>query len=371
MTWVRLDDDFFERPAVLTLAHDQKVLFLALLAYSNRQLTDGHLSTASVRYVAGAQGIAALEGAASALVSAGLWRPAAHGWEIVDYFETQPSREEVLERRAKVASRVQKHRMQRPGNRVTNPVSNGVGNGVTHPVSNGVGNTAPDPDPDPDPMPMPMVHPEPRPAANAAAPAAAAHDDQVAQFAHRWEEVTGSLPTNPVRRQLQLALKDGKPIDRALVEFVESGGRTWKYFKTILDRMWDESREGPIDERADNIAKVQQNQRELKVNARTRELVTTGLTWHEALAMAKRELDATSSAGKQAQTIHTPSPQEAGRAMASIATPQLALEGFAVAARDSGSCKVGEGVDTRDAAGEPGEGVAERECDAGPREGVA
>ncbi len=41
MTWIRLDDQFLAHPKIVGLSNDQLALWLAGIAYSNQQRTDG------------------------------------------------------------------------------------------------------------------------------------------------------------------------------------------------------------------------------------------------------------------------------------------------------------------------------------------
>lgn len=96
MAWVRLDESFPEHPKVIEAGPIAAWLHVRAIAYCNRQLTDGFLLHAVVK---------SMNGTASAkvLVKVGLWKPVRGGYEIHDYLEYQPSRQDVLDRRRRRA----------------------------------------------------------------------------------------------------------------------------------------------------------------------------------------------------------------------------------------------------------------------------
>lgn len=125
MTWVQIDDAMADHPKIVGLSHGAFRIQIEGLCYANRNLSDGFVPFLAAhrhgkRY-------------ATELVNAGVWDPAEGGYAIHDYADYQPSKEEVLERRAETAERVRNWRRNRRrnagGNAVTNSVSNGRGNG--------------------------------------------------------------------------------------------------------------------------------------------------------------------------------------------------------------------------------------------------
>jgi len=100
MTWVRLEDQFDEHPKIAALSDTALALFVCGLGYCNRNLTDGFIPTAvgngKLRYCDGNPVPAIRE-----LVAAGLWEQVGGGWLVHDFLDYQPSKEKVLEDRAK------------------------------------------------------------------------------------------------------------------------------------------------------------------------------------------------------------------------------------------------------------------------------
>jgi hypothetical protein len=96
MTWVRIDDQFADHPKFLGLGSERLAatgLWLIGLAYANRHLTNGFIPRLALPADASPRLI-------RRLVEVGLWRETPNGgWDIHDYLEFQPSREEVLKLR--------------------------------------------------------------------------------------------------------------------------------------------------------------------------------------------------------------------------------------------------------------------------------
>ncbi len=97
MSWVRLEDDFPENPKIIEAGPVASWTHIKAIAFCNRQLTDGFISHATVRWMSGAA-------SAKVLVRVGLWETTKGGYLIHDYLEYQPSKAEVMDRRAKRAA---------------------------------------------------------------------------------------------------------------------------------------------------------------------------------------------------------------------------------------------------------------------------
>jgi hypothetical protein len=94
MAWVRIDDGLPDHPKFLALGRDRWVgigLFIEMLCYANRYLTDGAVPAAAVRRASAR--------VAARLADVGLIETAPDGWRIHDYHRYQPSREDVEARR--------------------------------------------------------------------------------------------------------------------------------------------------------------------------------------------------------------------------------------------------------------------------------
>ncbi|TMQ62541.1 MAG: hypothetical protein E6K78_11485 [Candidatus Eisenbacteria bacterium] len=94
MTWIKLDDAFDQHPKLLEVGPVAAWVFVRSLCYSGRNLTDGLITRAVARELAGSsrQG----QRVVSALVAARLWEITTGGYAIHDFLEYQPSRASVL-----------------------------------------------------------------------------------------------------------------------------------------------------------------------------------------------------------------------------------------------------------------------------------
>jgi hypothetical protein len=96
--WVKLSDTFAEDPRWLRLGSDALALHVAALCWCGRALTNGELPRAMVRRLWGIEDADAI---AKQLVAEGFWSSTQDGFAIVDYLNDQPSRQQVLDLRAK------------------------------------------------------------------------------------------------------------------------------------------------------------------------------------------------------------------------------------------------------------------------------
>jgi hypothetical protein len=101
VTWVKLDDGFYDNPKVEAAGLAAAGLYAKSLAYCGRHLTDGYVPWTFVK----AHGT---KGAAAKLVAVGLWTENGSGWVIDDYTEFNFSRDKVLEKRKTDAARKRK-----------------------------------------------------------------------------------------------------------------------------------------------------------------------------------------------------------------------------------------------------------------------
>lgn len=104
MVWFKVDDSFWSHPKVLPLSGDALALWVRAGAYCAQQLTDGVVSLQALRMLADRD-------AAVELANAGLWEvDPKGGFRFHDWAEYQPTREHVMEERAKATERKRKSR---------------------------------------------------------------------------------------------------------------------------------------------------------------------------------------------------------------------------------------------------------------------
>ena len=116
MTWVRLDDRFAQHPKVQQAGPLGLALQVAALCYSNQYLTDGFVPVTVVERLLQLDDPHVVAGE---LVEVGLWKTVDGGWQIHDYEQYQPTREQVLAEREAARERQLKYRKSRRDKRVT------------------------------------------------------------------------------------------------------------------------------------------------------------------------------------------------------------------------------------------------------------
>ena len=162
MGWVRVDDHFNEHPKLARVGPCGWGIWIAGLAYCNRNLTDGFIPRAVARSLGDFEfvlenevyrlgvtaGTAGMDLDAtwviSLLVDAGLWYEVRDGYQVHDYHDFQPSKEKVLAEREQKAARQQRWRSGQADASVDALVDASVDGGVDALVS-----TDPNPNPNP------------------------------------------------------------------------------------------------------------------------------------------------------------------------------------------------------------------------------
>ena len=105
MTWTKISDCLHSHRKVRTVEMEEPAalaLHFLALSYCGQYLTDGLVDTSFVRMH---EHLMSRDGLGDVLVSAGMWKVHADGFEIHDFLEFNPSRESVEGRRQKDADR--------------------------------------------------------------------------------------------------------------------------------------------------------------------------------------------------------------------------------------------------------------------------
>jgi hypothetical protein len=109
MTWIRIDDTLPDHPKLIGLPDNAFRLYITILCYSSRYLTDGFIPSP----VADRLGHA---GTFGELNVAGLIQPLDGGWQIGNYSEYQSTKADVEEKKAHNRERTKRWRAQKRGN---------------------------------------------------------------------------------------------------------------------------------------------------------------------------------------------------------------------------------------------------------------
>jgi hypothetical protein len=164
VTWVRIDDHFDEHPKLAQAGTVCWGIWLAGIAYCNRNLTDGFIPWAVAKSLGSWEmldleddeedpqhrrriwtvgrscGMSGedmeTEWVIERMVGVGLWDQIPGGFRIHDYDDYQPTKQEILAERAKTKERVADWRKRRKpsGNADSNGATNGVVTGAPYPV---------------------------------------------------------------------------------------------------------------------------------------------------------------------------------------------------------------------------------------------
>lgn len=126
MTYLLLEGEFAENTKIQGLSDKAFRLHVTGLTHCARNLTDGAISEIDLRKLAAISAIARPNVVITQLQTAGLWEPNGSGWIIHDYLEHNPSRRELLEKRAKARSRKRRWRNAQ-GNAGQSPGQNAAG----------------------------------------------------------------------------------------------------------------------------------------------------------------------------------------------------------------------------------------------------
>lgn len=110
MTWVKIDDRFYDNPKNRTLGPAGRDLFIAGLTYCAKGLTDGDIPKADVPLIlAQAQ---AKRSTVEKLLDAGRWLDMGDHLEVAEYLTYQPSKAKVLADRERERKKKQRQRAE-------------------------------------------------------------------------------------------------------------------------------------------------------------------------------------------------------------------------------------------------------------------
>lgn len=130
MAWVKIDDQLFLNPKVMSVSDRAKLLYLSALCLSSAQETDGILSAQMVKSAAGI--VHQPFKAKDELLAAGLWQFYSEDkFEIHDYLKYNPSSVQLRQQRQQARERKDKWRSEQRRNAVPPDVPDSGTNGST------------------------------------------------------------------------------------------------------------------------------------------------------------------------------------------------------------------------------------------------
>lgn len=141
MGWFRLDDGFGDHPKIIEVGNPGAGLYARCGAWCAKHLTDGYIPEAMGRSWGHPR-------TAQALEISGLWVPVHGGWQMHDYLDYNPSREDAEADKKAAAQRQKAYRERiKGGSQRTPPPDGNVTPNVTHNATRDSRNTIPYPIP--------------------------------------------------------------------------------------------------------------------------------------------------------------------------------------------------------------------------------
>lgn len=98
MPWIKLDDKWMDHPKIMRAGRDARDMWLASITWSARHLTDGNIPKEMLPALAIMAGIdiANCQNFARVLLDVCLWNATENGYEIHDYLEYNPTKEQAI-----------------------------------------------------------------------------------------------------------------------------------------------------------------------------------------------------------------------------------------------------------------------------------
>jgi hypothetical protein len=197
MTWFKVDDSFHAHPKLMALSFGARGLWVTAGSWSAHYLTDGVVKS----HVTAAWRVE--DTLIGELVESGLWEPIEGGWRFHDWQKYQPSKAEILAKRAATTERKRKSR----------ETATAVTRDLPTVYS---GHTSPDPVPS-----------RPKEDLNRLRAANDSSDD-CAHEAYRWlTETLGTIPADLGSWRREYAAIGAKPASERLQVATAIKGTTW------------------------------------------------------------------------------------------------------------------------------------------------
>ena len=236
MAWARIDDKFLDNPKVRKAGKEATYLYVSGLVYSSNQLTEGFISDEALGLVAYKGFIKNELTHAAVLVECGLWDKIEGGYQIHDYLEYNPTKEQIEEARAKKAvagSKGAQARWQTDSKPIASAIATASKNDGK-PIANSCDTDGINPS-HPIPIPNPLKEQE---------AAAAISESFPANPALSAYERNIGVATPGVLALINAAVKDYPAgwVEDAIREAAGNNARSWNYIAKILGRWKVEGR---------------------------------------------------------------------------------------------------------------------------------
>lgn len=117
MPWVRIDDRWDEHDKTLAVGPLGMALQITALCFANRKLSDGFIPRSKARTLVDVSDFGNVQDVIDSLVEHGVWDVVKGGYQIHDYLEFQPSKEQVLAAREQRSAAGRKSAVERAAKR--------------------------------------------------------------------------------------------------------------------------------------------------------------------------------------------------------------------------------------------------------------
>ena len=244
MTWVRIDEEFAQHPKIMQAGPLAMAMQVAALCYSNRNLTDGFIPWSVSRTLLSWEFLGAQESKGSKrfrvavvsgmsgddvtsdfvieqLMAAEIWEEVAGGYQIHDFEDYQPTKEQVLKERTLKQAAGQ-----------AGGIAAAIARATAAATANGTAPALAKSKPVPVPVPVPVSEEEEE--------EEAARDPRLACLVTAYENCLGLVPVNLYDDLKSVA--DAVPMDRheeiitdVFHEAAEYGARSWRYVSRIFE----------------------------------------------------------------------------------------------------------------------------------------
>lgn len=111
IAWFKVDDHLYSHPKWLTLPKGARALWVTAGSWCSGQLLDGFIPSGVLSMLGGTRS------EAMHLVNNGLWREVKDGYRFHDWSAYQPTKKDVMDKRAKDAERLRAWRERKDANR--------------------------------------------------------------------------------------------------------------------------------------------------------------------------------------------------------------------------------------------------------------
>lgn len=234
MAWARIDDKFLDNPKVRKAGKEATYLYVSGLVYSSSQLTEGFVSDDALGLVAYKGFIKNEQTHAATLVECGLWDRVEGGWQIHDYLEYNPTKQQIeqaREKKATAGSKGAQARWQNDSKADGKTIADAIPSAITPAIANAWQG---------DSKPIALTHPIP------SHPNPTPEKDKETAAAAAFYEANFGVLSSVIATEIDKAISDTSLdwVLDAMREAVTHDVRKWSYVAKVLSTWKGNGRKG-------------------------------------------------------------------------------------------------------------------------------